>query len=225
MAAEVAVAVQRDGGGSKTLAWALGAGKAAGERAQGKVGDSPEVRHKGMMYGAAKLLVYKRILGELGLDQCRHAGMVGVPCSDSAQELLLSVGLPVLGLYGSSECSGLAAVSTAKACDKKPGYRVGQAGRALPGSNVAVDNRRVGNAGGRFGELAVQGRNVMLGYYRDPVSNMEVFVNGGILITGDMGSIDPVTKLVTVSRRPRCFGVCQLREVFLPVCAAWGGCE
>lgn len=89
---------------AKTYAWALQQGKDAGNRLQG-IGSTKgsDVGSKGMSWGVAKRVMFMKIWTNVGLDKCRYASGVGAYCNTEAMQLLLSVGIPVLWMYGSAE--------------------------------------------------------------------------------------------------------------------------
>ncbi|NLA69938.1 MAG: AMP-binding protein [Clostridiales bacterium] len=88
-------------------------------------------------------------------------------------------GIQALQGYGLTECAPLAALNP----DTAP--VANSVGVAFPGINLDVKN--VDETG--IGELAIQGANVMLGYYNMPELTNEVIVDGWYY-TGDMGYMD-----------------------------------
>ncbi|MGH7881157.1 MAG: AMP-binding protein, partial [Candidatus Binataceae bacterium] len=92
---------------------------------------------------------------------------------------------PVLEAYGMTEAAHQIATNPLPPAPHKAGS-VGLGGRV----EVAI----LDDAGGllpseREGEVAIQGRNVMRGYDRNPAANAAAFVNGW-LRTGDRGKLD-----------------------------------
>ena len=203
---------------SKKYSWALQQGKDAGDRQQGLACDKKknmpiDVGAKGMKWGIAKRVVFMKIWEKVGLDRCRYAGGIGCPCQVDALDFLLSVGVPVLWMYGSAECSGLISLSSSsKSLGKLPGFRHGYSGRTLKGTVITVHRRHTGNMNESHNNhlwhrILVKGRNVMMGYFNDAARTAQVFdydstinrFNG--LITGDCGMVDWGTQLVMVEAR------------------------
>jgi long-chain acyl-CoA synthetase len=79
--------------------------------------------------------------------------------------------------------------------------RIGSVGRAIPGVEISIqdDLDRPLSAGG-LGEVCVRGRNVMVGYYRNPEETART-VRAGWLHTGDMGRLDDDGFLFIVERK------------------------
>jgi long-subunit acyl-CoA synthetase (AMP-forming) len=74
-----------------------------------------------------------------------------------------------------SECSGPTTISLPGA------YRTGTAGRAIPGTEVAL-------AGD--GEILIRGPHVFLGYFKDPEGTRQALDAEGWLHSGDVGELD-----------------------------------
>jgi long-chain acyl-CoA synthetase len=192
-----AVRAEIDGIRGKSYAWALQQGRDAGTRLQGLQG----VGSKGLSWGLAKRLVFSKIWANLGLDKCRYASGIGRYCNKNAMELLLSVGIPVLWMYGTAECSGVASLSpSSKGHNKLPGFRIGYSGRALKHTRITL-RRRPDSETARCSRILVKGRNVMMGYFRDPAGTASVFDKDGTLHTGDCGEVDWGTQLLLVEAR------------------------
>jgi long-chain acyl-CoA synthetase len=129
--------------------------------------------------------VMRPIRAAIGLDDCRRAFSGAAPIPTGVLEFLASVGLPVYEVWGLSETTGAATVSTPGA------FALGSVGRPGPGIEVeeAAD-----------GELLVRGPVVFAGYLQadgriEPATDAE-----GRLHTGDVGSVDS-RGLVTITGR------------------------
>jgi long-chain acyl-CoA synthetase len=89
-------------------------------------------------------------------------------------------------IYGQSEDSGPTSYNMPSQT------RVGSVGVPLPGLEVKI-------AGD--GEILVRGRNVFLGYYKDPAATAET-LHDGWLATGDLGELD-ATGFLTITGRKK----------------------
>ncbi len=89
-------------------------------------------------------------------------------------------GISVYNGYGITECAPLISSNcTLKSIPGSVGY-------VMPDCQVRIEDR---DADG-IGEIQVQGDNVMLGYYKDPVSTTKTFTEDGWFKTGDLGYLD-----------------------------------
>jgi long-subunit acyl-CoA synthetase (AMP-forming) len=88
---------------------------------------------------------------------------------------MLALGLPLVELYGMSECT--CAVTVSDPSDA----RIGTVGKALPGVTLRL---------AEDGELLVRGPIVMRGYHDDPVRTADALDHDGWLRTGDIAEID-----------------------------------
>jgi long-chain-fatty-acid--CoA ligase ACSBG len=59
-------------------------------------------------YNFAKLLVLKKIKMELGLDRIENAYFGAAPMSQDVKKFFMSLGMPLINVYGLSETSGAA---------------------------------------------------------------------------------------------------------------------
>jgi acyl-CoA synthetase (AMP-forming)/AMP-acid ligase II len=94
-------------------------------------------------------------------------------------------GAPVLEAYGMTEASHQMASNPAPPAARKPGF-VG------PGTGVRIgimDEAGGLLANGQFGEVVIQGPNVVDGYENNPEANAKSFTNGWFR-TGDQGFLD-----------------------------------
>ena len=79
--------------------------------------------------------------------------------------------------------------------------KIGSVGQAIPGVEVSIqDDGDRPLPVGEVGEVCVRGRNVMVGYYRNPEETART-VRAGWLHTGDMGRLDEDGFLFIVERK------------------------
>ncbi len=104
--------------------------------------------------------------------------------------------LPLLEGYGLSETSPVVSINPLRAL-RKPGT----VGLPIPGVSVAIlDDAQKPVPPGQVGEIAVQGPNVMKGYWNNPSATAETIKNGWLL-TGDMGLKDEDGYIKIVDRK------------------------
>jgi long-subunit acyl-CoA synthetase (AMP-forming) len=123
----------------------------------------------------ADRLVFRRVRQRLGLDRTRVFFTSAAPMARSTLDFFFSLGVPVLEVYGMSECAGPATFSTV---DR---FRIGSAGWAIPGTELRVADD---------GEIQFRGPHVFLGYHRDPSATAETIDADGWVQSGDIGVID-----------------------------------
>jgi long-chain acyl-CoA synthetase len=79
--------------------------------------------------------------------------------------------------------------------------KLGSVGRAIPGVDITIqDDLDRPLPAGELGEVCVRGRNVMVGYYRNPEETART-VRAGWLHTGDVGRLDQDGFLFIVERK------------------------
>jgi long-chain acyl-CoA synthetase len=123
----------------------------------------------------ARRLVFDRVRRRLGLDRARICGTSAAPIARETLDYFLSLGIPVLEVYGMSECTGPATVAL-------PGhYRTGKAGTAIPGTEIRI---------AEDGEILIRGPHVFLGYFKDGAATREALDAEGFLRSGDIGVLD-----------------------------------
>ena len=131
-------------------------------------------------------LVYRKILNQIGLDQCRLAITGAAPIAVEVIEFFHALGLELLEGYGMTE-------NTAGATVNRPGRaKIGTVGPPLPGVEISL---------APDGEVLIRGSNVSPGYYKDPEKNQEAFDADGWLHTGDVGVIDEDGYLRIIDRK------------------------
>jgi long-subunit acyl-CoA synthetase (AMP-forming) len=127
------------------------------------------------LYGLADKLVYSKVRASLGLDQARLLLTGAAPISLDTLEFFGSLGLPVLELYGMSECSGPATISVSDS------YRYGACGTCIPRTEIKI---------AEDGEICMKGRHVFKGYLKNPEATAEALDDEGWLHSGDLGALD-----------------------------------
>ncbi len=179
VAAELAKAT---GAKAKIAAWATGVGLK-------KVLLDNEGKHPSPVlaaqYAVADKLVLSKVRAALGLDETRVAISGAAPVATEVLEFLAGFGIQVLEVYGQSEDTGPTTLNV-------PGRtRFGSVGPAFPNVEVKIADD---------GEVLVRGRNVFLGYYKDPEATAEALVDGW-LQSGDLGSFDEAGLLTITGRK------------------------
>ena len=108
----------------------------------------------------------------------------GAAMNPTIAECLEELGIDVYEGYGITECSPLISVNPYYAPKR------GSVGPSVPCCRVRLDAERINDKGFEEGEIQVRGDNVMLGYYKNPEANAEVFTFDGWFCTGDIGYMD-----------------------------------
>jgi long-subunit acyl-CoA synthetase (AMP-forming) len=139
-----------------------------------------------LLYPLARRLVFDKVRARLGLDRARILATSAAPISRDTLEFFLSLGVPLMEVYGMSECTGPTTFSTP---DR---YRTGSAGWAIPGTEL----RTAGD-----GEILMRGPHVFLGYLKDDEATAEALDADGWLHSGDIGELDPDGYLWVTDRK------------------------
>ena len=156
-------------GRRRLLEWARRLGLRAGYAAE-----RGERTPLGMVF--ARALVFSKLRRRLGLDRTRICLVSAAPVARETLEFFLSLDIPVLEIYGMSECTGPATVSLSDH------HRTGWAGRALPDSEVRIAEGD--------GEVLIRGPHVFLGYFKDEEATRAARDDEGWLHSGDVGEMD-----------------------------------
>jgi long-subunit acyl-CoA synthetase (AMP-forming) len=152
----------------KIAAWARKVGLAAGYAEQ-----RGEARP--LVLPIAKKLVFDKVRERLGLDRARVCVTSAAPISKSTLEFFLSLGIPILEVYGMSECTGPATYSP------PDNYRTGKCGIVLPGTELKL---------AEDGEVCMRGKHVFKGYLKDHDATRNAIDPDGWLHSGDIGVFD-----------------------------------
>ena len=130
-------------------------------------------------------VIKKKVLGAMGLDQCRIALSGAAALSPDIITWFKKLDLEILEVYGMTE--NLAWSHTTEEGDQKIGW-VG-----TPNDGVEC---RIGDGG----EILVRSLGNMKGYYKQPDKTAEDLTEDGWLHTGDVGEIDEKGRLRITGR-------------------------
>ena len=135
---------------------------------------------KFQFYNKTVFTLLKRVLG---IERGRFFPVAGAPLSDTVNEFLQSVNIPIAYGYGLSE-------TTATVCFyPEIGFQFGSIGEVLPGVQVKIDPGT--------NEILVKGKTVMSGYYNKPEETKRAFTEDGFFRTGDAGRLEGNTLFFT----------------------------
>ncbi len=148
--------------------WARGQGLAGGYADQ-------KGEPRPFLFGLAHKLVFSKVKEQLGLDRSRIQITSAAPISKDTLEFFLSLGVPIMEVYGMSECTGPATVSLPNK------YVTGKVGPKLPGTEMKI---------AEDGEVLMRGRHVFKGYFKNEEATAEALDAEGWLHSGDVGEID-----------------------------------
>ena len=135
---------------------------------------------KFQFYNKTVFTLLKKVLG---IERGRFFPVAGAPLSDTINEFLQSVNIPIAYGYGLSE-------TTATVCFyPEIGFQFGSIGEVMPGVQVKIDP---GN-----NEILVKDKTVMSGYYNKPEETKKAFTEDGFFRTGDAGRLEGNTLFFT----------------------------
>ncbi|MBZ4329375.1 AMP-binding protein [Corallococcus interemptor] len=125
-------------------------------------------------FALARRLVFHPLKTRIGLEKAKLYATSAAPIGRDVLDFFASIDVVLLEVWGMTEVSGPATVSTAECA------RLGTVGRPMLGVEVRI---------AEDGEILVQGGNVCLGYHRNPEATQELLADGW-LHTGDVGQLD-----------------------------------
>ncbi|MFN0183297.1 MAG: AMP-binding protein [Aquabacterium sp.] len=131
-------------------------------------------------------IVRRKVLGALGLDQCKLAAGGAAPMPPELLRWYTALGLDIVEAYGMTENCGVSHATL----PGKP--RPGTVGQPYDGVQCRLDP--VNN------EVQVKCGAMMLGYYKEPEQTRAAFTDDGWLHTGDKGQLDAEGNLRIVGR-------------------------
>jgi long-chain acyl-CoA synthetase len=120
--------------------------------------------------------VRKKVLGALGLDQCRYPAGGAAPMPPDLLRWYRRLGLEIIEVYGMTENCGVSH------CTLPGKQRPGTVGYAYDGIESRLDPET--------DEIQVRSPGTMLGYFREPEQTSAAMTADGWLRTGDKGVLD-----------------------------------
>ncbi len=161
--------------------WALSVGRRHAAR---RIGRQPVSKALTLKVRLAHRLAFSKILARTG-GRVRFFSCGGAPLAADIAEFFYALGIPILEGYGLTETAPVLTGNTLDA------YRLGSAGRALPGIEIRI---------APDGEILARGPNVMLGYYKKEAETREA-MEAGWFHTGDVGHLDADGFLFVTDRK------------------------
>jgi len=120
--------------------------------------------------------VRKKVLGALGLDQCRYPAGGAAPMPPDLLRWYRRLGLEIIEVYGMTENCGVSH------CTLPGKQRPGTVGYPYEGIESRLDPET--------DEIQVKSPGTMLGYFREPEQTRAAMTPDGWLRTGDKGVLD-----------------------------------
>ena len=143
--------------------------------AERKLGHEPIPRWLSVLHWFVSITVLRNVKKLTGLDKARLIGSGAAPISPDVLKWFIALGIPMIEMYGQTECSGLA---TAMSRDD---IKLGTVGKPLQKTEVVISVE---------GEILIRGPHVFLGYHNKPEKTKDAIDAQGWLHTGDIGAID-----------------------------------
>ncbi|MDU1891249.1 MAG: long-chain fatty acid--CoA ligase [Dysgonomonas sp.] len=112
----------------------------------------------------------------IGIERGNIFPVAGAPFSDSINEFLQSVNIPIIVGYGLTETSATVSFYP------ETQFSIGSVGTLMPEVEVRIDETN--------DEILVRGKTVMREYYNKPEETAKVFTEDGFFRTGDAGRLD-----------------------------------
>jgi long-subunit acyl-CoA synthetase (AMP-forming) len=123
----------------------------------------------------AHKLVFSKVRERLGLDRARVCATSTAPIAVDTLRFFLSLGIPIMEVYGMSECTGPSTFST---LDR---FKQGKVGFAIKGTEIRI---------AEDGEVLMRGPHVFPGYFKNDEATRETLDAEGWLHSGDIGELD-----------------------------------
>lgn len=113
---------------------------------------------------------------KLGFDRCIDYFASAAPMDVKILKYFASIDIPIMELFGQSECTGPHAINTVHA------FKFGTVGRPMVGTETKIDEDK--------GELCYRGRHIFAGYMGMEDQTKEAIDEDGWLHSGDLATID-----------------------------------
>ena len=154
-------------------AWSIGVGGRIADRV---LAGQPVGNWLKLQFGVARMLTLNNVRKLIGIHRARFCVTGAAPISPDLVKWYLSLGVPMVEVWGMTETCGAATYTPATRI--KPGM----IGPACPFNEVKLAPDT--------GELLVRGTNVFMGYLNLPEKTAETIDADGWLHTGDVGLVD-----------------------------------
>jgi long-chain-fatty-acid--CoA ligase ACSBG len=110
-------------------------------------------------------LFQKTVHVALGFDRCHNFYVGAAPIEISILRYFMSLDIPVLELFGQSECTGPHSINQYDA------FKLGTVGRPMLGTETKINSQT--------GELCYRGRHIFAGYMKMPHQTAETIDTEG----------------------------------------------
>jgi long-chain acyl-CoA synthetase len=127
--------------------------------------------------------VFRILKMVVGIDKGNIFPCAGAPLSNSINEFLQSVNIPIIVGYGLTETSATVSFYPERE------FVIGSIGTVMPEVEVKIDESN--------NEILVKGLTVMREYYNKPEETAKAFTEDGFFRTGDAGRLDGDTLFLT----------------------------
>lgn len=121
-------------------------------------------------------MILHQVRVALGFDYCNDFYVGAAPIEIKILKYFQSINVPIMELFGQSECTGVTSDNTHSA------FKIGTVGRPLLGTEMKLEEGT--------NELYFRGRNVCAGYMGMPDKTSEIIDDDGWLHSGDVAMID-----------------------------------
>jgi len=147
---------------------------------------TPQTRSAVALYEVLDRTIGASIRQQLGLDRAHVLVTAAAPTHPDLIRWFRALGLPLIELYGQTECCGPTAANPVDH------VRIGTVGTALPGISLKIADDS---------EILVKGGNVCLGYVNDPKATAALIDADGWMHSGDTGAFDADGSLRILGRK------------------------
>jgi long-chain-fatty-acid--CoA ligase ACSBG len=128
-------------------------------------------------YSCANCLVLSKVKNLLGLTEARVMITGAAPISKECLDFFAALDLPIMEVYGQSECTGPATCTSPSV-----GWKTGTVGPVLPGTTMRIDEATK--------EIQYTGRHIFMGYMGMEKKTKDTLTADGWLASGDQGAFD-----------------------------------
>ena len=128
-------------------------------------------------YSCADCLVLSKVKNLLGLTEARVMITGAAPISKECLDFFAALDLPIMEVYGQSECTGPATCTSPSV-----GWKTGTVGPVLPGTTMRIDENTK--------EIQYTGRHIFMGYMKMEKKTKDTLTPDGWLASGDQGAFD-----------------------------------